>query len=97
MGLGKGTEMTPLKLRQVQYAKKILNSKKFILIQDRYYQGLANATDEQRLFLEQEYKSAILRDFEKEALEELEPVFKTLMQKMVIESGKYKEQEEREV
>lgn len=97
LGFGKETEMTPLKLRQVQYAKQILNSKKFILIQDRYYQGLADATDEQRLFLEQEYKKAILRDFEKEALEELEPVFKSLFHKMVIESSQYKEQEQKEV
>lgn len=97
LGLGKGTEMTPLKLRQVQYAKQILNSKKFILIQDRYYQGLQDATDEQRLFLEQEYKSAILRDFEKEALKELEPVYKSLMQKMVMETSQYKEQEQKEV
>lgn len=97
LGFGKETEMTPLKLRQVQYAKQILNSKKFILIQDRYYQGLQDATDEQRLFLEQEYKSAILRDFEKEALEELEPVYKSLMQKMVMETSQYKEQEQKEV
>ncbi|PGZ34538.1 hypothetical protein COE50_05975 [Bacillus anthracis] len=97
LGLGKGTEMTPLKLRQVQYVKQILNSKKFILIQDKYYQGLANATDEQRLFLEQEYKTAILRDFEKEALEELEPVYKSLMQRVIMESSQYKDQEQKEV
>jgi hypothetical protein len=89
--------MKPLKLRQVQYAKQILNSKKFILIQDHYYQELENATDEQRIFLEQEYKKAILRDFEKEAEEELQPVFKSLIQKMMIETSLYKESEEKEV
>ncbi|MBE7106148.1 hypothetical protein FT637_25005 [Bacillus cereus] len=97
LGLGKETEMTHLKLCQVQYAKQILNSKKFILIQDQYYQELENATDEQRIFLEQEYKKAILRDFEKEAEEELQPVFKSLIQKMVIEASQYKESEEKEV
>ncbi|MBU4643213.1 hypothetical protein [Bacillus toyonensis] len=97
LGLGKETEMTPLKQRQVQYAKQILNSKRFILIQDHYYQELANATDEQRLFLEQEYKKAILRDFEKEAKEELQPVFASLLQKMVIEKSQYKESEEKEI
>ncbi|MFP3414807.1 hypothetical protein SB773_25055 [Bacillus sp. SIMBA_074] len=97
VGLGKETEMTPLKRCQVQYAKQILNSKKFILIQDQYHQELENATDEQRLFLEQEYKKAILRDFEREAEEELQPVFKSLMQKMVIETGQYRESEEKEV
>lgn len=97
LGLGKETEMTPLKLRQVQYAKQILNSKKFVLIQDQYYQELENATDEQRLFLEHEYKKAILRDFEKEAEEELQPVFKSLIQKIVIETNQYKEGEEKEV
>uniref|UniRef100_UPI003F492D1E hypothetical protein n=1 Tax=Bacillus multifaciens TaxID=3068506 RepID=UPI003F492D1E len=97
LGLGKETEMTPLKQRQVQYAKQILNSKKFILIQDHYYQELENATDEQLIFLEQEYKKAILRDFEKEAEEELQPVFKSLIQKMLIETSQYKESEEKEV
>ncbi|MEK7019788.1 hypothetical protein [Bacillus sp. FSL R9-9410] len=97
VGLGKETEMTSLKRCQVQYAKQILNSKKFILIQDQYYQELENATDEQRLFLEQEYKKAILRDFEKEAEVELQPVFKSLIQKMVVETSQYKESEEKEV
>ncbi|PGZ57358.1 hypothetical protein COE58_25775 [Bacillus cereus] len=97
LGLGNETEMTPLKLRQIQYAKQILNSKKFILIQDRYHQELEDATDEERLSLEQEYKTAIMRDFEKEAEEELQPVFKSLTQKMTIDTGRYKESEEKEV
>lgn len=67
------------------------------MIQDQYYQELENATDEQRLFLEQEYKKAILRDFEKEAEVELQPVFKSLIQKMVVETSQYKESEEKEV
>ncbi|PEF45160.1 hypothetical protein CON22_17920 [Bacillus cereus] len=97
LGLGKETEMSSLKLRQIQYAKQILCSKKFMLIQDEYYQELENATEEKRLFLEQEYRKAILRDFEKEAENDLQPILDSLMQQMAIESNSYREKEEEEI
>lgn len=97
LGLGEETEMTPLKLRQVQYAKRILNSQTFMLIQDRYYREVEDATYEKRLYLEQEYKNAIMMDYEKEAESELEPVFDSLFQQMAIKVNQYKDREEKEI
>lgn len=97
LGIDEEPPKTALEIRKLQYAKNVLSGKQFLLIQDGYYQDVNNLLDEIRLFLEQDYRTAMLRDYSTEAEIALRDTFEGNMQNLLDEYKTFESKEQHEI
>ncbi|PGX06876.1 hypothetical protein [Bacillus sp. AFS033286] len=93
LGIEKESPKTELEIRQLKYAKNVLSNKQFALIQDAYYQDVDNTEDEIRMYLEQEYKAAMMRDYSNEAEIALQALFVEIDQNTLAQCNIYENNE----
>ncbi|MEC2256271.1 MULTISPECIES: hypothetical protein [Bacillus] len=97
LGIDKEPPKTALEIRKLQYAKNVLSGKQFLLIQDGYYQDVNNLLDEIRLYLEQDYRTTMLRDYSTEAEIALRDTFEGNMQSLLDEYKNFESKEQYEI
>ncbi|MEF8679119.1 UNVERIFIED_CONTAM: hypothetical protein ORM23_03275 [Bacillus cereus] len=97
LGIDEEPPKTALEIRKLQYAKNVLSGKQFLLIQDGYYQDVNNLLDEIRLYLEQDYRSTMLRDYSTEAEIALRDTFEENMQNLLDEYKNFESKEQYEI
>ncbi|PEM44108.1 hypothetical protein [Bacillus wiedmannii] len=97
LGIDEEPPKTALEIRKLQYAKNVLSGKQFLLIQDGYYQDVNNLLDEIRLYLEQDYRTTMLRDYSTEAEIALRDTFEGNMQNLLDEYKNFESKEQYEI
>ncbi|EJQ86871.1 hypothetical protein IGW_05263 [Bacillus cereus ISP3191] len=97
LGIDEEPPKTALEIRKLQYAKNVLSGKQFLLIQDGYYQDVNNLLDEIRLYLEQDYRTTMLRDYSTEAEIALRDTFEGNMQNLLDEYRSFESKEQSEI
>ncbi|EJQ35327.1 hypothetical protein IEE_05545, partial [Bacillus cereus BAG5X1-1] len=97
LGIEQKSPKTELEIRKLKHAKNVLSNKQFVLIQDAYYQDVDNTEDEIRMYLEQQYKAAVMRDYSNEAQLLLQALFDELDENMLAECNNYETKERREL
>ncbi|HFT5903568.1 TPA: hypothetical protein ACGSMF_004741 [Bacillus cereus] len=97
LGIDEEPPKTALEIRKLQYAKNVLSGKQFLLIQDGYYQDVNNLLDEIRLYLEQDYRTTMLRDYSTEAEIALRDTFEGNMQSLLDEYKNFESKEQYEI
>ncbi|PFE71497.1 hypothetical protein CN316_09935 [Bacillus cereus] len=97
LGIEQKSPKTELEIRKLKHAKNVLSNKQFVLIQDAYYQDVDNTEEELRMYLEQQYKAAVMRDYSYEAQLLLQALFEELEENRLEQCNSYEKKERREL